>query len=343
MNGIAPAIESLPKIHLHCHLEGTLRAETFVELVRRYRLSTRYAPGRELPGPTNVEDVYRFGDFREFLLLFAAVSRALASPEDYARLAREFVIDARVQNVRYGELFVSPSVWSYFHPQLDVPAVIRSIVAELAQADGGEFCLIVDVTRNFGPESAMRTARIAAQLAGEGVIGIGLGGDEARFPAPLFAEVFAFARAQGLHAVAHAGEADGAQSVRDAIEVLGAQRIGHGIRALEDKRVVELLRRRGIALECAPTSNRLTGLVGADAEHPLVQLDEHGVVVTVDADDPALFGTTITRELTLVEAMVGRHDTLRFMRNAIDASFAPAERKAALHRDLEAHMHDVRA
>ena len=101
------------------------------------------------------------------------------------------------------------------------------------------------------------------------VIGVSLGGDEARFPAQLFADAFAFARAQGLHCVAHAGEASGAASVRDAVELLGAERIGHGIRALEDSRTVELLRARGIPLEICPTSNRLTGVALAGHPHPL--------------------------------------------------------------------------
>ncbi len=168
-----------------------------------------------------------------------------------------------------------------------------------------------------------------------GVVGIGLGGDEARFAPSLFVEAFAFARAHGLNVVAHAGEAAGADSVRHAVEVLGAQRIGHGIRALEDDGVIALLRRRGITLECAPTSNVRTGVVSADARHPLVMLDERGVNVTVDADDPALFGTSVTRELQLVEKMVGEHDVVRFVRNAVDASFADPWRKAALHAEID--------
>jgi adenosine deaminase len=338
---IEPAVETIPKIHLHCHLEGTLRAQTFVELARRYGLSTRYRPGGEdLPGPTDPEQVYQFASFPEFLLIFAAVSRSLASPDDYARLAREFVEDALAQNVRYGELFISPSVWSFFHRELDLAATVRDIVAELraARALGAEFSLILDVTRNFGAESAMRTAQLAASLAGEGVIGIGLGGDEARFPPELFVEVFAAARAAGLHAVAHAGEAAGAQSVRDAVTLLHAERIGHGVRALEDDAVVDLLRERGIALEVAPTSNHRTGVVSPDEEHPIYELDRRGVLVTLDADDPAIFGTSIAREYQLVAEHAGCATLERFVAQAIDASFADAGRKRALHELLNEYV-----
>jgi adenosine deaminase len=329
-----PAIASLPKIHLHCHLEGTLRADTFVELTRRDGISTRYRPGEEIAGPTDPAEVYRFSDFREFLLLFAAVSRALRTPDDYARLAREFVADALAQNVRYGELFISPSVWAYFHPELDLAATIRDVVAELRAARGAEFALIVDVTRNFGAESAMRTAQLAASLAGEGVIGIGLGGDEARFPAGLFSEVFAYASAQGLQTVAHAGEASGAQSVRDAIELLGVSRVGHGVRALEDPAVVGMLADSGIALEICPTSNYLTGAARREHPHPLLELDERGVRVTVDADDPALFGTSISQEYAHVAETAGMPRLRRFIAQAIDASFAGRQTKAALHASL---------
>ncbi len=139
----------------------------------------------------------------------------------------------------YAEVFVSPSVWTFFHRDLDVRAVIEAIRAALDATGGAlgiEVALIADLTRNFGPERAEESARQALRLRDLGVVGIGLGGDEPRFPAELFERAFAIARDGGLHAVAHAGEAAGAQSVRAAVEALGAERIGHGVRALEDRR-----------------------------------------------------------------------------------------------------------
>ncbi|MHB8148041.1 MAG: adenosine deaminase family protein, partial [Vulcanimicrobiaceae bacterium] len=239
-------VARVPKVHLHCHLEGSLQAATFLELVERDGLSTRYRPGKQVDGPTDPAEVYRFADFREFLLTFGAVSRALRTADDYARLAREFVADALAQNVVYGELFISPSVWRFFHPELDLREAVAAIAHELraARPRGASFALIADVTRNFGVQSASETMRLAATLGDVDVIGIGLGGDEARFPAELFADVFAQARALGLHTVAHAGEAAGAHSVRAAVEALGAERIGHGVRAIEDPAVVVFLLER---------------------------------------------------------------------------------------------------
>lgn len=335
--------ERIPKIHLHCHLEGTLRAQTFLELTERYGLSTRYRPGEDVPGPRDAQGVYRFADFREFLLTFAAVSRALATSADYARLAREFVADARAQRVAYGELFISPSVWTFFHPELDVNEAVAAIAHELLSVDGAEFKLIVDLTRNFGVESAMKTALLATQLGDYGVIGIGLGGDEARFPAEMFGDAFRFARSHGLHCVAHAGEASGAQSIVAAIETLGAERIGHGVRALEDPAVLALLRERNIPLEICPKSNFLTGAAPREDPHPFLAIDAAGVRVTIDADDPALFETSIGAEYAYVARTAGIDALNRFILNAVDVAFLGDEAKRSLRARVGAELRAVGA
>jgi adenosine deaminase len=331
----------LPKIHLHCHLEGCLRPSTFVELAEARGVSLRYKSD-----DTGVDrnEPYRFKDLGEFLYIFAAVSRSLKEPQDYARLAREFVEDALAEGVIYGELFVSPSVWTFFNPQLDVRATMEAIVTELRAArPRATFALLPDLTRNFGHENAMVTAREMTAMTDLDIIGLSLGGDEVRFPAKLFADVFAFARAQGLHCVAHAGEADGAQSVRDAIELLGAERIGHGIRALEDPQTVKLLATRRIPLEICPTSNRLTGSELAEYPLPYVDFDRAGCAVTIDCDDPAIFATSIEREYAIVEAGAGRSALERFVRNAIAASFAPRELKRAMERRVDAAVAELPA
>ncbi|HEX3670688.1 MAG TPA: adenosine deaminase [Candidatus Cybelea sp.] len=331
----------LPKIHLHCHLEGCLRPSTFVELADAHGVSLRY---KSDDAGVDRSDPYALNGLGEFLYIFAAVSRSLQEPEDYARLAREFVEDALAEGVVYGELFVSPSVWTFFNPQLDVRATMEAIVTELRAArPQATFALLPDLTRNFGHENALATARTMATMTDLDVIGLSLGGDEARFPAKLFADVFAFARAEGLHCVAHAGEADGAQSVRDAIELLGAERIGHGIRALEDSHTVELLATRKTPLEICPTSNRRTGSELADYPEPYSDFDRAGCVVTIDCDDPAIFKTSIEREYAIVEAAAGRSALERFVRNAIAASFASPELKRGMERRVDAAVAELPA
>jgi aminodeoxyfutalosine deaminase len=327
--GIAARI---PKVHLHCHLEGSVRPRTFVELAAKHGVGLRYRGSSD--EVVDLDQPYRFKDFAEFLLAFAAVNRTLTEPEDYARIAREFVQDALEQNVIYGELFISPSVWTFFHQDFNVREGVEAIVSELRRArPAAEFKLIVDLTRNFGAERAMKTAKLAASLTDLDVIGVGLGGDEARFAPELFVEPFAFAKAEGLACVAHAGEAAGAQSVRDAVTLLGAQRIGHGIAALQDPETIELLADRSIALEICPTSNRFTGAALAGG-HAFVEFDRAGCVVIIDADDPTMFGTSITAEYELVETIAGDEALERYVRNAVDASFADAQTKAALHAHL---------
>ncbi|MEO7201237.1 MAG: adenosine deaminase [Candidatus Tumulicola sp.] len=331
---------TIPKIHLHCHLEGSLRPATFVEFAREQGLPLRYRPegsGDEASESVDAADPYRFESFRDFLYGFAAVNRTLSTPDRFARLAREFAEEARDRNVVYGELFVSPSVWTFFHPELDVRATLRDIIAELHA--GGETCfqLIVDLTRNFGAESALRTARLAAEAAGDGVVGIGLGGDESRFPPELFVESFDYARAAGLHCVAHAGEAAGPQSVRDAVELLHAERIGHGIAALQSDSVVRLLRENRIPLEVCPTSNDRTGAALASGD-AFQRFDDEGCVVVIDADDPPMFGTTIEREYARVESACGSQMLLRLVRNAVDGSFADDDLKRRLRALLPADV-----
>ncbi len=322
-------ITALPKVQLHCHLEGTVRAATFRELAARrgIELGERADPAR----------TYAFETFAEFLLLFGQVCRALREPADYARIARDYVADAAAEGVRYAELFVSPSVWTYLHPGLDVRATVEALRAALDEAGrplGIEVALIADLTRNFGPERAESIAHLAVGLRDLGVIGIGLGGDEANWPPAQFARAYAIAREGGLHGVVHAGEAAGPASVRAAVEVLGAERIGHGVRAVEDPAVVELLAERGIPLEICPTSNRLTGAAPLDRPHPVGALDAAGCVVTLDADDPALFGTTLLDEYRLVADWLGADAVVRFARNGIEASFAPEPAKRRLRAEF---------
>jgi len=351
----------LPKIHLHCHLEGSLRAVTFLELAAKHGVALQYRPGdsggssldklrmtRDQVRATTDQgapvDPYRFANLQEFLYLFAAVSRSLRDPDDYARLAREFVEDALAQNVIYGELFISPPVWKFFNPDLDVRATLESIASELRAArPRAHFRLLPDLTRNFGSDSAMQTARAVASMTDLDVAGVSLGGDEARFPAKLFADAFAYARAQGLHTVAHAGESGGAQSVRDAVELLGAERIGHAINAFEDRATVELLAVRRIPLEICPSSNRLTGVRRAEQPHPYLDFDRAGCIVTIDCDDPAIFGATIGDEYALVEEHAGREVLTKFVGNAIEATFASPEEKRAMRARLDGAVSELSA
>jgi adenosine deaminase len=320
-------LRALPKVQLHCHLEGTLRASAFRELAKHHGVDI----GARGTGP--LEEAYAFANFGEFLMLFRDVATVLREPADYGRLAADYAADAHAQGVMYAEVFISPSVWTRLHPQIDVRAVFAAMRAALDEAEartGLTTRFVCDLTRNFGPARAEQMLEIALAMRDLGVIGIGLGGDEANFPAELFVDVFARAREAGLHVVAHAGEAAGAKSVRAAVELLGAERIGHGVRAIEDPAVVALLAERRIPIEVCPTSNRLTGAAPADLPHPMGALSDAGVIVAIDADDPPLFGTTLVAEYAYVARTLGFATAVRFAANGIDASFADDATKRTL-------------
>ncbi len=345
-------LRDLPKVQLHCHLEGTVQPATFLSLAARNGVDARYRPslsGTKRPAAselTSVDaaNVYDFRSFAEFLLAFASVCRSLQAPEDYAAIARGYVEEALAENVMYAEIFISPSVWLFFHPALDVRYCIgamRDVFEHCRAQHGVEIKIICDLTRNFGVGSAMRTARLAASMKDLGVIGVGLGGDETKFPAAPFAAAFAFARENGLRTVAHAGEADGPQSVRAAVEVLGAERIGHGVRSIEDPNVIELLIRQGVALEVCPTSNYFTGAVQPGMPHPFIALDRAGVTITIDADDPAMFRTNLECEYQFVERAAGLETALRLARNGIEASFADFATKERMRERFDRYCAEV--
>jgi aminodeoxyfutalosine deaminase len=338
MADVSSAIRALPKVQLHCHLEGTVRAETFRELAARYGI-----PSVRAAGP--LDETYVFADFKAFLLTFAEVCKTLREPDDYGRIARDFVEDALAQNVRHAELFISPSVWTFFHRDLDVHAAVRAMrdAFDAGAGRGLDVALICDLTRNFGVERAQQTAEVAVALAeaGLGVVGIGLGGDEVNYPAADYRGPFDYARAHGLHCVAHAGEAAGPESVWAALDVLRAERIGHGVRSIADPRLVERLATDRIALEICPTSNRLTGAVPAGEPHPIAAFVAAGVPCAIDADDPALFSTTLDEEYALVEGWLGFDGVVARVKDAISVSFLPPERKAALQHELDGYCTDM--
>jgi len=319
----------LPKVSLHCHLEGTLQPATFRAMALR--------AGGDLAQklPERDDELYAFATFHDFLMRFRDVCAVLRKPEDYAQLAHEYAVDAMRQGILAAEIFVSPSAWLRLHPELDVRAAFEAIRAALQQHEeqsGLHVSILCDLTRNFGAEAALRTAEIAISMRDLGVIGVGLGGDEVHFPAELFRDAFRLAQRADLHCVAHAGEVAGPESVRAAVEVLGAERIGHGVRAIEDAAVVEMLARRTIALEQAPTSNRHTGaVVGV---HPMARFVAAGVRVAIDADDPALFGSSLLDELALVAEMEVAAFVVDRARDAVSASFLPDDRKRVLLDEL---------
>jgi len=196
---------------------------------------------------------------------------------------------------------------------------------------------IFDAIRHFGVEPAHEVLRIAARYRERGVVAFGIGGDERRGPANLFVDLYREARDRGLHTTAHAGETMGPESVRAAVELLGAERIGHGLRAAEDRAVLALVRDRGVPLEVCLTSNVATGAIAEASDHPLPAILREGVRVTLNSDDPGLFGTSLEREFRLAARTFdfSREQLAGFVENAIAAAFLAEREKSELRMGLE--------
>ena len=218
-------------------------------------------------------------------------------------------------------------------------AVARG-AADVGAQRGVRINWIFDAVRHFGVEPAREVLQVAARYLDKGVVAFGIGGDEVRGPAELFVDLYREARDLGLHTTAHAGETAGPQSVRAAVELLGAERIGHGLAAAQDPAVLALLRERGVPLEVSLTSNVATGALAQVSDHPLPRFLDEGVCVTLNSDDPGLFGTTLEQEFRLAAETFGlsREQLEGFTANAIHAAFLAEAEKSELRKALQAAL-----
>jgi adenosine deaminase/aminodeoxyfutalosine deaminase len=244
----------------------------------------------------------KMGDFAGFLQLFKAISERLETPEDYAGVTTGLLRRFLDEGIDTAEITLSAGVVLWKKQDLHKTyEAIRSACNAYPEARV-KWCF--DAVRQFGVEPAMRVAEIAAELRNEGVVSLGIGGDELRGPAALFESVYAFARSKGLRLTAHAGETAGPESVWDALRI-GAERIGHGIRAVGDPALLRHLRDHNVPLEVCITSNLATGVVGRIEDHPVRRLFDAGVPITLNTDDPGIFETSLAREFEIARDVFG--------------------------------------
>ncbi|MGD0731560.1 MAG: adenosine deaminase [Terracidiphilus sp.] len=328
MSDIESFIRRLPKAELHLHLEGTILPATLAELSARHD-----DPPMTL---AKAEELYRFTDFTEFIEAFKAVTRRLIDPEDYELAAWRMMQHLAEQGVVHAEVYISVGV-IYLWRNHD-PGAFEPIFAALERAReraqrelGLSIYWIFDAVRHFTVEEAERVFRKAAELRPlfPSIIGIGLGGDERRAGSEQFRALYDAAAKAGLRLTNHAGETTGPEAIWEALAI-GSERIGHALSAIRDDALLEELKRRGTALELNPTSNVRTGVCESIAGHPLRRYFDAGLLVTLNSDDPAFFGSDLAGEYLLAHTEQGfnREKLRQLAANSIRASFLPDAEKA---------------
>ena len=337
---LAAFVDALPKVELHLHLEGSVRPETLLQLAQRHGTFGL---------PTSLDalrDFYRFRDFDHFVQVYYAICDNLRTADDFALIVSQLGADLARQNVRYAEVTFTP----YNHTRRGVAAeeVFGGVEvgrAAVASEHGVQLRFCVDIPGEFGPEAGVATAQMVLDHHPEGVVSFGLGGPEIGFPRARYAEAFAMARSAGLHSVPHAGETDGPEAIRQALDDLHAERIGHGVRCLEDPALVERLRDGQVPLEICPTSNARLGVVPSLSEHPLRRLLDAGLLVTLNSDDPPMFGTSLRQEyLTAVTDLgLSRQEIVQIARNGVQASFLPPAEQRTLLAQIDRVQESARS
>lgn len=315
----------MPKVELHVHIEGAQLPETIWAMARRNDVALPAASLEEW------KRWYAFRDFAHFIEVYLAASRAMRTARDFRDMVVAFHAYQASQNIVYSEAFLSASLFVDTIPWDDLIAALDDALHQGRDEHGVEVRLITDIARNF-PDSKERVLRFTLQGQQAGVfIGLGLGGLEAGFPPELFRAEFEEARRNGLRVVAHAGEGAGAESVRGAVETLQAERIGHGIRCLEDDGLVALLRERAVPMEVCPTSNYRTGVVDQGERHPILDMLDAGLLVTVNSDDPPMFATSLTQEYQWLHGQgVSLERLWACNLDAVRSSFLEADARGAL-------------
>lgn len=331
-------IKNLPKAELHLHLEGSVTPAILGDLSRKYQTQFASLSEKELE-----TQLFHYRDFYHFLDTYRIVCTHLRKPEDYSMALDRLGIYFREQNIRYAEIIYTPSIpW---RTERDGREILIALLAQSAEIgnQGTTIRWILDCVRQFEVEWAWRTAELASEFSRQGVVGIGLGGDEKSLAMSEYQEVFAWIRAHRLYAHVHAGEIGDVQQVWDALKILGAKRIGHGIQAVRDPDLMDYLRQHAIALDICLTSNAKTGAWTPISDNPFGLLYQRGVPVTLNTDDPGLFQVSLNEEFQKAARLfqLGRKELHHIALQGVRSSFLPHHEKMALMKQFDEEIRRI--
>lgn len=325
--------ESIPKIELHLHLEGAIPHEALWELAKKYGES------ENIGSISDLKEKLRYRDFPHFLQTFIWVTGFLREYDDFAFVAGKVAEDLASQNIQYAEVFYSLGVVDRQH--LDIRKATESIRKGFQDySDRVEINLVADLVRDYGPERGWLWLNELREVKDMGVIGIGIGGSEHKFPPEPYEQLYEQARHFGFNTSAHAGEAAGPESVWGAVKTLKADRIGHGTRAWEDPALVDYLFETQTPIEVCPTSNIKTGVVADISTHPVRQYFDRGLNITINTDDPKLFNNSLAEEYRLLNEQMGfsTADIKKLICNGIDAAWCNDALKEKLRTGIEREL-----
>jgi len=329
-------VRRLPKAELHVHIEGTLEPGMMFDMAARN--------GQELPFPdvAAVTAAYRFTNLQSFLDIYYQAAAVLQTPEDFYDLAVAYFDRAAADGVRHAEVFFDPQAHTSRGVGFETfMEGFRAAMGEARRRHGVSSELILCFLRHLGGEAALRTIEEAAPHL-DRVVAVGLDSSELGHPPEQFEAAYARARELGLRAVAHAGEEGPAQYVRAALDVLGVERIDHGVRSLDDSELVRRLRDDQVPLTVCPLSNVALQVVEGIGQHPLPQMMDEGLLVSINSDDPAYFGGYVGDNYNALQRGLGLDAAMlaSLAANSIRSSFLPEERKASLIAEIEASSGD---
>jgi len=317
-------LRKIPKAEIHLHAEATISRQTIQAFLDRRPDSKT--------NPIDVDSLFSYNTLKGFLTSFIYVQGLIEKLSDLTLVFEDAAKYLKDNNIVYGELFFSPSM--FIRKGLQFPAMLDAIQASIdtiQKRDHLTIKLIIDLSRMFGVENAQTNLDSTLGHQTPMVIGVGLGGDEEVGPAKLFGEVFQVAKARGLHVVAHAGEVVGPESIWDSLNTLKVERIGHGLTAIQDPKLVKYLAEKRIPVEICLTSNIITQKYVTRAEdHPVRELFDQGVLVVINTDDPTFFNCTIIDEFWLLHTKLKftMDEIKQLVINSFAASFLDAQQKA---------------
>ena len=283
---------TIPKIENHLHLEGAIPLDSLWTLIQKY------GGDKSVSSIGKLIEKFKYRDFSHFLEIWIWKNKFIREYEDFTFLSDAVFKDLVKQNIKYAEIFISPSE---FRNTLEIQKIIEAISKSIIGNTEIRVNLIVDLVRNLGPQNAMKTLYEINEVKNLGIIGIGLGGQEMEYPPELFTDVYEMARKFGFKTTAHAGEAAGPESIWGAILKLKVDRIGHGTKAVKDPELLNYLADNQIPVELCPLSNLRTKVIGSIKEHPVKTFIDMGIPVSINTDDPKMFGNSLDEEYQILK------------------------------------------